>query len=170
MKINANGTEISVLGDIADENVYISLTDIAKKKNSDDPRIVISNWMSSYSTIDFLAAWERLYNSNFNRMEFQTVRSEPGRLIMTPKQMRPSVSKPDGIPNGSYQRSTTAYIQMQLRSSLLRRSLLPKKSITSTPRKQIFSIWLSSGKQRNSFGTNSETNEKICAILQAWNN
>lgn len=86
MKINANGTEISIMGNIADENVYISLTDIAKKKNSDDPRIVISNWMSSYSTIDFLATWERLYNPNFNRMEFQTVRSEPGRLIMTPKQ------------------------------------------------------------------------------------
>ncbi|MCI9307077.1 KilA-N domain-containing protein [bacterium 1XD21-13] len=86
MKINANGTEISVMGNIIDENAYISLTDIAKKKNSEDPRIVVSNWMSSYSTIDFLATWERLYNPDFNRMEFQTVRSEPGRLIMTPKQ------------------------------------------------------------------------------------
>ena len=27
-----------------------------------------------------------LYNPDFNRMEFQTVRSEPGRLIMTPSQ------------------------------------------------------------------------------------
>ena len=53
-------------------------------KNSDDPRIVISNWMSSYSTIDYLAMWEGLYNPDFNRMEFQTVRSEPGRLVMTP--------------------------------------------------------------------------------------
>ena len=60
MKINANGTEISVIGSIVDENAYISLTDIAKRKNPDDPRIVISNWMSSYSTIDFLAAWESL--------------------------------------------------------------------------------------------------------------
>jgi len=86
MKINANGTEISIMGNIADENTYISLTDIAKQKDPDDPRIVISNWMSSYSTIDFLATWESLYNPNFNRMEFQTVRSEPGRLVMTPKQ------------------------------------------------------------------------------------
>ena len=30
--------------------------------------------------------WEQLYNPNFNRMEFQTVRSEPGRLVMTPSQ------------------------------------------------------------------------------------
>ncbi len=86
MKINANGTEISVLLSKENQNDYISLTDIAKHKNSDDPRIVISNWMSSYATIDFLATWEKLYNPNFNRMEFQTVRSEPGRLIMTPKQ------------------------------------------------------------------------------------
>ncbi len=84
--INANGTEISVFGDIAGEGAYISLTDIAKYKNSDDPRIVISNWMSSYATIDFLAMWENLYNPNFNRMEFHTVRNEPGRLVMTPSQ------------------------------------------------------------------------------------
>nr|WP_296104206.1 KilA-N domain-containing protein [uncultured Mediterraneibacter sp.] len=86
MKINANGTEVSILGNIADENSYISLTDIAKKKDSSDPRIVIANWMSSYSTIDFLATWEKLYNPDFNRMEFHTVRNEPGRLVMTPKQ------------------------------------------------------------------------------------
>ena len=86
MKINANGIEISVIGNVINENAYISLTDIAKQKNSDEPRVVISNWMSSYSTIDFLATWENLYNPDFNRMEFQTVRSEPGRLILTPKQ------------------------------------------------------------------------------------
>ena len=86
MKINANGTEISIIPSQDSTNDYISLTDIAKRKNADDPRIVISNWMSSYSTIDFLATWEKLYNPNFNRMEFQTVRSETGRLVMTPKQ------------------------------------------------------------------------------------
>lgn len=86
MKINANGTEISVLLSPENQSDYISLTDIAKYKNPDDPRIVISNWLSSYSTIDFLATWETLYNPNFNRMEFHTVRSEPGRLVMTAKQ------------------------------------------------------------------------------------
>ena len=84
MKLNANGTEISIMGNILDENSYISLTDIAKQKDPDDPRIVISNWMSSYSTIDFIATWENLYNHSFNRLEFQTVRNEPGRLIMKP--------------------------------------------------------------------------------------
>ncbi len=86
MKLNANGTEISIMFSSENQNDYISLTDIAKYKNPDDPRIVISNWMSSYSTIDFLATWEIMYNPNFNRMEFQTVRGETGRLVMTPKQ------------------------------------------------------------------------------------
>ena len=86
MIINANGTEISVLISSEQQNDYISLTDIAKYKNQNDPRIVISNWLSSYSTIDFLAAWETLYNPNFNRMEFHTVRNEPGRLVLTAKQ------------------------------------------------------------------------------------
>lgn len=84
--IKVNGATVSIIGDVANEEAYISLTDIAKYKNHDDPRIVISNWMSAYSTIDFLAMWEQLYNPDFNRMEFQTVRSEPGRLIMTPSQ------------------------------------------------------------------------------------
>ena len=84
--IEVNGTTVSIIGDVTNEEAYISLTDIAKYKNADDPRIVISNWMSSYTTIDFLAMWEQLYNSDFNRMEFQTVRNEPGRLIMTPSQ------------------------------------------------------------------------------------
>lgn len=86
MKINANGTEIAVIIGSDNNSDYISLTDMAKRKNQEDPRIVISNWLSSYSTIDFLATWENLYNPNFNRMEFQSVRNTPGRLVMTPKQ------------------------------------------------------------------------------------
>lgn len=51
-----------------------------KFKNPDDPRIVISNWLSSYSTIDFLSTRESLYNPNFNRMEFHTVRNHQSNL------------------------------------------------------------------------------------------
>jgi len=84
--INANGLDIRVIGDIIDENAYLSLTDIAKYKNIEDPRLVITNWLSSYTTVDFLAVWEELHNPNFNRLEFQSVRSARGRFIMTPKQ------------------------------------------------------------------------------------
>ena len=84
-KIDIQGYEITVISK-GDDDDYISLTDIAKRKNAEDPRIVISNWLSSYATIDYLATWENLYNPDFNRMEFHTVRSEPGRLVMTPSQ------------------------------------------------------------------------------------
>jgi len=83
-KITAKGFEVSVL--TQNQSDYISLTDIAKYKNQEDPRIVISNWMSSYSTIDFLATWGEIHNPDFNRMEFHTVRNERGRLVMTPSQ------------------------------------------------------------------------------------
>lgn len=87
MKIKSEGTEISIIrNESFNGEDYLSLTDIAKRKDSSEPRIVISNWLSSYSTIDFLATWESLYNPDFNRMEFQTVRNASGRLIMTPKQ------------------------------------------------------------------------------------
>ncbi|MDO5028929.1 MAG: KilA-N domain-containing protein [Bacillota bacterium] len=91
--INVKGTQINIFTE-DHTNDYISLTDIARYKNEEDPRIVISNWMSSYSTIDFLSVWEELNNPNFNRMEFHTVRSEKGRLVMTPKRW---IEKLNGI-------------------------------------------------------------------------
>ena len=45
-----------------DQDDYISLTDIAKFKNADDPRFVIQNWMRSRSSIEFLGIWELLNN------------------------------------------------------------------------------------------------------------
>lgn len=44
-KINANGVEIGIIGNITDESAYISLTDIARYKNSEDAAGVISNWL-----------------------------------------------------------------------------------------------------------------------------
>ena len=57
MKIDANGTEIRVMGDVVNEDAYISLTDIAKYKNPDNAFIVVANWMRNYSTISFLGLW-----------------------------------------------------------------------------------------------------------------
>ena len=68
------------------ENEYISLTDIAKYRNDNDPRFVIQNWMRNRNTIEFLAVWEELHNPDFNRVQFEAVRSEAGlnRFVMTP--------------------------------------------------------------------------------------
>ena len=83
--------EITVLSEtvrvqrIAQED-FISLTDIAKFKNADDPRFVIQNWMRTRSSIEFLGIWEILYNPDFNRVEFDTVKNQSGSnaFVMTP--------------------------------------------------------------------------------------
>ena len=40
--INANGTEIRVCGDVVNEDAYICLTDIAKKKNSTEAAFTLT--------------------------------------------------------------------------------------------------------------------------------
>lgn len=55
--INAKGTEIAVLSR-GDDNDFISLTDIARYKNSEYPADVVKNWMRSRNTIDFLGLWK----------------------------------------------------------------------------------------------------------------
>lgn len=68
------------------EEDYISLTDIAKYKNSDDPRFVVQNWMKTRSTVEFLGIWEIINNPEFNRVEFDTVKNEAGSnaFVLTP--------------------------------------------------------------------------------------
>ena len=67
-------------------NEYISLTDIARFRNNDDPRFAIQNWMRNRNTIEFLGLWESLHNSHFNRVQFDTFKTEAGlnRFVMTP--------------------------------------------------------------------------------------
>lgn len=66
---------------------YFSLTDIARYKNREEPRFVIQNWMRRIDTIQYLGLWEQLNNPSFNRVEFDTFRSEAGHnyFTMTPK-------------------------------------------------------------------------------------
>lgn len=69
------------------KNDYISLTDIARYKNTDDPRFVIQNWMRNRNTLEFIGLWEALNNADFNRVQFDTFRNEAGlnRFTMTPQ-------------------------------------------------------------------------------------
>jgi hypothetical protein len=86
--INANGTEIRVTGNIVDENAFISLTDIAKYKNTDKPSLVIGHWMRNRSTIDFIGLWEQLHNPDFKPTEFGRFKYESGEnaFTLTPQQ------------------------------------------------------------------------------------
>ena len=84
--IHAKGISIGIYTNDF-ENEYISLTDIAKYRNSDDPRFVIQNWMRNRNTVEFLGLWEELHNDSFNRVQFEAVRDEAGlnRFVLTPK-------------------------------------------------------------------------------------
>ena len=80
--LTVNGTEIAVL-EKADNNDYISLTDIARYKNFDEPFIVINNWMRVRNTIEYLGIWERLYNPAFIPIEFDRFLHEAGSNAFT---------------------------------------------------------------------------------------
>jgi len=85
-KIEAQGFSIEVYTEDY-MNDYISLTDVAKYKNEDDPRFVIQNWMRNRNTLEFIGLWETLNNENFNRVQFDTFKMEAGlnRFTMTPQ-------------------------------------------------------------------------------------
>lgn len=80
--IIAKGTQITVLSKV-DENDYISLTDIARYKNPDEPKDVVKNWMRSRSTIEFLGLWEKLNNPDFKGVEFDSFIHEAGANAFT---------------------------------------------------------------------------------------
>ena len=51
---------------------FISLTDIARNKNPDEPKDVVKNWLRSKTTIEFIGLWEHLNNPNFKGVEFDS--------------------------------------------------------------------------------------------------
>ena len=58
-KLVVRGTEINVQWDLKRDD-FLSLTDIAKIKDSDNPRYIIQNWLRNRNTIEFLGVWETL--------------------------------------------------------------------------------------------------------------
>lgn len=65
------------------KNDYVSLTDIARYKNKEEPNVVVANWMRNYSTIEYLGIWERLNNPNFKPIEFEGFLKEAGSNAFT---------------------------------------------------------------------------------------
>ncbi|UWV86243.1 KilA-N domain-containing protein [Mycoplasmopsis cynos] len=84
--IEAKGFEIQIYTEDF-KNDYISLTDIARYKNSHEPSDVIKNWLRRKDTIEFLGLWESMYNKNFNSVEFDRIKSEAGynSFTLSPK-------------------------------------------------------------------------------------
>ncbi len=83
-KIIIKEKEITITG-ISDDD-YVSLTDIARFLNNDDPRYPIQNQMRLKDTIDYIGLWEMLNNPNFNRIELNTFKNEYGHnyFVMPP--------------------------------------------------------------------------------------
>lgn len=79
--IHAKGLDISIYTEDF-QNEFISLTDIARYK-SDEPFIVINNWMRGKDTIEFLGLWEQLHNPDFKPIEFDRFRQESGYNAFT---------------------------------------------------------------------------------------
>ena len=52
---------------------YISLTDIARFRNPDEPKDVVKNWLRNRSTLEFLGLWEQINNPNFKGVEFDSL-------------------------------------------------------------------------------------------------
>ena len=102
---------------VINEEDYVSLTDIAKKVNEDEPRFVIQNWMRNKDTIDYLGLWEKIYNPNFNRVGFEAVKNASGRnrFTMSPTKWINSVNS-IGITSksGKYDGGTYAHFDIAM--------------------------------------------------------
>ena len=83
--IQVQGTEITITSGQLDD--YISLTDIARYKDTTNTDDIIKNWMRNRNTIELLGFWESIYNPNFKPVEFDGFRKQAGlnSFVMTPK-------------------------------------------------------------------------------------
>ncbi len=80
-ELGVNGLVINLRREKGDE--YISLTDIARKKNPLEPKDVVKNWLRSKSTIEFLALWEKINNPDFKGVEIDSLLIEAGSNSFT---------------------------------------------------------------------------------------
>ena len=59
---------------IDDSTYYVSLTDIAKIKDSKNPSYVIQGWLRDRNTLGFLYLWEREHNQDFYEMGYHKLK------------------------------------------------------------------------------------------------
>jgi len=85
-KLEVKGTPITIIS--GKEEDYLSLTDIARYKNSDHSDDLIRNWLRNRNTLEFVGIWEQLNNPAFNPVEFDGIRKQAGlnSFTLTPKQ------------------------------------------------------------------------------------
>ena len=92
---------------------YISLTDLAKQANPEDPSGVIRNWMSNKNSFEFYSLWEELNNPNFNSVKSHGIKINEvpyNRFTMTPNRWKKDFNAIGIIPSsGKYSIGTYAH-------------------------------------------------------------
>ena len=110
-QMNVNNRLVRVMR--VDTIDYISLTDLAKYQNENDPSGVIRNWMSNKNSFDFYNLWEELHNENFNSVESHRIKIDEvgyNRFTMTPNRWKKEFNAIGIIPSsGKYSIGTFAH-------------------------------------------------------------
>ena len=110
-QMNVNNRLVRVMR--VDAIDYISLTDLAKYQNENDPSGVIRNWMSNKNSFDFYNLWEELHNENFNSVESHRIKIDEvgyNRFTMTPNRWKKEFNAIGIIPSsGKYSIGTFAH-------------------------------------------------------------
>jgi len=96
---------------------YISLTDLARYKNPNNPGDVIIKWMSNKSSFDFYSLWEELFNDNFKLAEFREFKNDAANnsFTMSPSRWISSTNSKGFISKrGKYDGGTFAHPDIAL--------------------------------------------------------
>lgn len=110
-KIIVKGQKVRVLKKEGKD--YISLTDLARYVNTEDPSGLIKQWMSNRDSFDFYGLWETLNNPNFNSVKFHQIKiNEVGknRFLMSPTKWKKITNSIGFITSsGKYSEGTYAH-------------------------------------------------------------
>lgn len=94
---------------------FISLTDLARYANPEEPKIPIYAWMRNKDVLAYLGLWEQLNNENFKGHEFETFENEAGKnsFYMSPQKWiketnAVGIISKSGNNGGTYARSDIA--------------------------------------------------------------
>ena len=101
---------------IIDNKEYISLTDLARYANPEEPKIPVYAWMRNKDVIAYLGLWEQLNNEDFKGHEFETFENEAGKnsFYMSPQKWIKytnaiGIISKSGNSGGTYARSDIAF-------------------------------------------------------------
>lgn len=112
-ELEVNDNKIRVI--TIDNKEYISLTDLARYANPEEPKIPVQTWMRNKDVIAYLGLWEKLNNENFKGHEFTTFENLAGKnsFYMSPQKWiketnAVGIISKSGNNGGTYARSDIA--------------------------------------------------------------